>query len=139
MQIFLTSAEADHQIATALARCLSKTGHRVIYPNEFLGEGDNWTLRIGQALEKSDAMIAVVSSRSRNSELFKHEVDFALGSEGFEGRLISVLVGRPRPFPWILKKLPVVRYNSRAENVDEVTAKVSNLLSLPKTAGVLER
>ena len=133
MQIFLSSAEADHRIAASLAQRLSAAGHRVIYPLDILGAGDNRSLKIGQALEKADAMVAVVSPQSRSSDLFKCEVDFALGSAEFEGHLISVLVGRTRPFPWILKRLPTIRFDQRTGDIEELANRVSSLLDSQRT------
>lgn len=109
MKVFLSYSSEDREIAQELASKLSKAGLDTWDPAEALFPGDNWALRIGEALEESDAMVVLISPTSVKSEHVQHEIQYALGAARYKGRLIPVVVKPTKDMPWILKKFPTVQ------------------------------
>lgn len=108
-KVYLSYSPVDSEVAKALAKRLADAGLDLWDPAEALFPGDNWALRIGQALQESDAMIALVSPASMKSESVRQEIEYALGSARYKGRLLPVIVKPAKDMPWILKRFPAVR------------------------------
>jgi hypothetical protein len=108
MKVFLSYSEKDSDVAKELAAQLEKAGFDTWDPAEVRFPGDNWALRIGKALQESEAMVVLISPDSMKSKTVRQEIDYALGSSRYKGRLIPVVVKPTKDSPWILKKLPSV-------------------------------
>ena len=65
-------------------------------------------LKVGQALENSKAIVALLSPHASTSSWVLHELGYAIGAPRFNGRLIPVMLEKTANFPWILRKLNVV-------------------------------
>jgi len=122
MQIFLSYAPADEAFAKALSSQLRKKNFSVWDPNEELLPGDNFWRRTGDALEKSNAMVVLVSPDSMRSENVRRELEYAMGAPKYEGRLFPVEVRRTPKVPWILRKL-------RKFEAGESPAKISQAIA----------
>jgi hypothetical protein len=109
VKVFISHAGEDGDIARELADSLEAAGHQVWDPGSSLLPGDNAPLRIGQALSSSNAMVVLVSPASAKSEAVQREVQFAIGSPRYQGRLVSLVVRPTRGIPWLLRRLPLVR------------------------------
>jgi TIR domain len=110
MNVFLSHARKDAGLARQLAARLARGGFSVWLPEEQIEPGDNWAKKIGKALEDSQIMVILLTPRALESDLLRQDIDFALFSRKYEGRVFSVFVG-PTPAagkdtPWILVKLP---------------------------------
>ena len=105
MQVFLSYSDADRDFARQLASQLSKRGHQVYDPSDQLFPGDNWPLKIGEALQKSKAMVVLLSPDSMKSEWVRREIEFALGDQNYKGRLFPVLVRPAQRIPGILREI----------------------------------
>lgn len=103
--MFISYALPEKEWAKELASRLSDAGLEAWYVDQELLPGDNWQLRIGQALEEADAMIVLLSPDWANSRFARHEIQYALGSPKFKGRLIPVVVRPTKKIPWILRRL----------------------------------
>ncbi len=130
MQIFLSYNASDKELAADLARGLSKLGFRVWFADQDLLPGDNWSLHIGQALETCDAMVVLVSAQSAKSRWQSREVQYALASSQYRGRVISVLVPPTsripsESVPWILSKLIVIESGG---TISETSKKIAAAL-----------
>jgi len=108
MQVFISHASSDRGFARELASRLSEAGFEVLDPEQDVSGGENIPLKIGQALEQSDAMIVLLSPEAVRTPSVRREIDYALGSTRFEQRLISVLLRPTEDVPWILRKLPMI-------------------------------
>jgi len=108
MRVFLSYSNDDREVARKLASHLAKAGLETWDPAEALFPGDNWALRIGKALQESDAMVVLISPKSMKSEWVQQELQYALGEPRYKGRLIPVLVKPTKDMPWILKRFPTV-------------------------------
>ncbi len=119
MKVFMSYSQADKDFAQELASRLSRAGLAVFDPLEDISVGENFSLKMGKALEKSNAMVVLLSPDSMKSESVRRDIDFALVSPNFEHRLIPVLVQPTDEIPWILSQLRLVK-------VGKDPAKVSN-------------
>ena len=108
MKVFISHAQQDRTLADDLAARLSDAGYEVWRAEEQLLPGENWALKIGQALEESDAMVVLVSPESVRSQSVREEINYALGSPNYAGRVIPVLVRPTAEMPWVFRKLNVV-------------------------------
>ncbi len=63
-------------------------------PEEQLLPGDNWAAKVGSVLEDADAMVVLLSPDSMKSEWVRHDIEYALGTAQFKGRLIPAEIDR---------------------------------------------
>ena len=124
-KVFLSYSAEDSKVARALASSLAEAGFETWDPGEALFPGDNWALRIGQALQESDAMVVLVSPNSMKSEWVRQEIEYALGSARYKGRLLPVVLKPTKDMPWILKKFPSVKIGT---NVEEAARQIAQHL-----------
>jgi hypothetical protein len=110
MKIFLSHARRDDDLARQLAARLTRGGFTVWNSEEEIVPGDNWAKKTGKALDNSELMVFLLTPTALESDQLQQDIDFALQSRKFEGRVFSVLVGSTRRknknVPWILLKLP---------------------------------
>jgi len=100
MNVFLSYAMDDRDLAESLRTQLSKAGFEVWDPIVGLLPGDNVGTQIETALEKSEAMVVVVSPESQKSPFVNSEIQFALGSPRYKNRLIPVVTRGSIQAPW---------------------------------------
>src|SRR2546427_367368 len=93
MRVFLSYADSDMEFAKGLASQLSKQGYEVWDPYQNLFPGDNWSLKIGEALKESKAMVVLLSPDSVRSQWVRREIAYALGDPNYSGRLFPVSSG----------------------------------------------
>ena len=105
MDVFISHASADADWARKLAEALKRSGLNAWDASDNVAPGDNWSLEVGKALEKAGAMIVLLSPASASSDSVKREIDYAITSKRFRGRLIPVLVKQTTEFPWVLARL----------------------------------
>lgn len=117
MQVFLSYAEADRQLAGELAKRLENEGYEVWFADDRLYPGDNWSLAIGKALKESDAMVVLLSPDSVRLESVRREIEYALSSQKYKGRLIPVLVRPTKDFPWILERFQMIRASKSTADI----------------------
>lgn len=128
MRVFISHSRKDTPVARQLARRLSEAGLKVWFPEDEILPGDNWALKVGQALEESDLMVVLVTPHAFESEWLKEETQYALTAEQYKGRLIPVFLGPQSEtssgMPWILRKLNPVRIGGSEEDWQQVVNKV---------------
>jgi hypothetical protein len=135
MKVFLSFARKDISIARSLAEQLSKAGLEVWNAEDEIGPGENWAKKIGKALDESQLMVVLLTPKAMESEWLRQEIEFALGSRKYEGRVFTVFAGpvleAGKDVPWILLKLPhrQVDRNDLAEAVKDIKALASTKLS----------
>lgn len=104
MKVFISHAEGDGKLAAEIAQQLEAHGFSTFTPSDDLSVGENFALKIGEALEKSNALVVLISPASMESKWVRREIDYALMSSRFKGRLIPVQIKRTKDYPWIFKK-----------------------------------
>lgn len=107
-RVFVSYDNADLAVARQVAKQLEDAGHKVWFAEDSVFPGDNWAQLVGKALDKSDAMVVLISPASMKSDWVRREIDFALSSPRYRGRLIPVIVRPTSDIPWILKRFPKV-------------------------------
>jgi hypothetical protein len=108
MKIFLSHSISDNTLARGIAQGLADLEFDVWFDEWALEPGGNWAKEVGKALESADAMVALISPASMQSRQ-REEIQYALTTPRFEGRLIPVIVKPTQDAPWILETLNVVR------------------------------
>jgi TIR domain-containing protein len=119
MRVFLSYNHADKNFAKQLASELSRQGCDVWDPSDQLFPGDNWPLKIGEALQQSQAMVVLLSPDSMKSEWVRREIEYAIGARNYEGRVFPVLVRPTAEIPWILRKYAILRANKTPAQISE--------------------
>ncbi len=123
MQVFLSYAAKDSEIARDLASRLTKNGLEVWLAEDHVYPGDNAHLKIGEALEDSDAMVVLLSPDAVKSPQVLNEIGFALGARQFKNKLVPVLVRPTNRVPWILRKMQVIRAKRNLKETGKEIAK----------------
>jgi len=111
MQIFLSHANSEASFARELAEKLIEAGFGVWSDEMNLPPGENWAKAIGKALDQSKAMIVLLSPDATKSQWVNKEIEYALSTPRFEGRLFPVMV-KPTDedeVPWILRHLGIIK------------------------------
>ena len=135
MRAFLSYAHEDDEVAAALAKQLAKAKVQVWNPSQDVDPGENWSLKMGEALEKADVLIVLFSPNSAKSPWIRREVEYALTSPRLEGRLIVVEVKPTKNMPWILRKLQPIRlYENSAKARKLLLSRVEHLARAPANA-----
>lgn len=125
MKVFLSYAQSDREVAKELSRHLEEVGHKIWFADDALFPGQNIALEVGKALDKSEAMVVLLSPQALKSDWVRQEIEFALGAPQFRGRLIPVIVKPTADIPWILKKLPIVKLG---KNIEETCQEIGNYI-----------
>jgi len=131
MKVFISHARRDSQFAKKLGDELAQAGLEV-WTDDQIYPGDNWAKITGQALEQSDAMIAVVTRDALESGPLKEDIQFALTSKNYGGRVIPVVVDMKtieagNDVPWILLRLNPLYLESANSDLHEVVERVRSL------------
>jgi hypothetical protein len=113
MRVFISYDQKDKESAKELSDRLVEAGFAVWDAEREILPGDNWALKVGEALEESDAMIVLLSPESVRSPWIKREIEYALGSPKYSGRLVPVIVRPTEDIPWVLRQLKVVHLNKK--------------------------
>ena len=108
MKNFLSHSMSDRPLARNIAQGLVDLGFVVWFDEWDLQPGENWAKAVGKALESADAMVVLVTPDSMQTWQ-REEIQYALTTPRFEGRLIPVIVKSTPDIPWILETLNVVR------------------------------
>lgn len=106
--IFISHSHRDASWARELSRHLEGHGFQVFLGADLL-PADNWHLEIGKALEAADAMVVLISPEAGLSLSVQKEIQYALGAERFQGRLIPVEVRPTQDYPWVLRTLQWIK------------------------------
>ncbi|MFO1428701.1 MAG: toll/interleukin-1 receptor domain-containing protein [Candidatus Competibacteraceae bacterium] len=131
MQVFISHAATDAKLAKRIADVLREAGLQVWDDTQIL-PGDNWGVKLAEALQESDAMVVLLTPNSINSPNLSYETGYALGKKDYKGRLIPVIAAPPgklpkEDIPWIFRKLQMI-YLSDPEKDEEGLRKITQVL-----------
>jgi len=109
--MFISYSKRDAVRARALAEVLVEAGFEPWMAELELGPGENWAKAIGQAIEKAESIVFVISKDFFASASLSEEWNFALGSKKHAGRVLPVLMAgtRAESLPWIAKRIQHVK------------------------------
>jgi hypothetical protein len=122
VKVFISYAVQDKDLARDLATRLTEQGYDVWFDEWQVLPGDNFAKRVGEALDESDAMVVLISPAAMQSNWVREEINFALGSQRYAGRLVPVVVEPTDEIPWILKRLQAVRVGKNRAQVSRRVA-----------------
>ena len=126
-QIFLSYTSADRKWAETIAEGLSRQSFNVWYDAREVFPGENPALRVGRALENSQAMIVLISPQSVDSFEVKSQLRYALASPRFEHSLIPVIIKDSSKVPWILRQLRFVKATTPEKTVREIASTLQEI------------
>lgn len=134
MQVFISHATVDAQLAERIADRLRSCGLDVWDESRIL-PGDNWGLKLAEALQTSDAMVVLLTKDWVASPNVSHEISYALGNREYRGRLVPVIAAPPkdpseREIPWVFRKFPMVHLQGDGRD-DERLQKLAETLRAP--------
>ena len=119
MKVFLSHARKDEGSARTLRQCLEREGFSVWTPEDHILPGENWAKKMAKGLDQAELMVFLLTPRAFESDSLRRDFEFALGSQKYEGRVFSVLVGPTmqagKDVPWILLRLPHIQVESIGE------------------------
>lgn len=132
MKVFISHTHQGEALAQKIADGLKNEGLQVWLPENEILPGDNWAEKISEALNHSQAMVALLTPDALHSGSVLQEVSFALGKKDYRQRLIPVLVGSADELPldaipWILRRFQTIRLVG-AKAVDETVKQISHAL-----------
>ena len=104
MNVFLSHSHRDREFARRLSNELAGLGFEVWDETQII-PGTNWGLEVGRALDQSDAMIVLISPDYVASESARRELEYALVTPKYAGRLIPVLLKPTGNVPWVLNRI----------------------------------
>jgi|SRR5579859_5671367 len=129
MKIFISHSDKDSKLAEALSSELSRPGVNVWLAEKEVLPGDNWSLEVGKALQRADAMVVLLSPAAVESENVRREIAYALSSPKFEGRVVPVVVKPTEDIPWFLRELPMVHSRgAHGRSVKKLAEKIAETL-----------
>jgi TIR domain len=128
-RVFISAAASDAPRVQELTARLNAVGIDARDSATQALPGTNVLADLGRALDKAEALVVLISPAAMKSSMVRHDIQFALGQERFQNRLIPVLV-KPTPaedIPWILRTLQWAKGNA-----DQVAGQVLKALDAPK-------
>jgi len=132
MQVYMSYAQQDRELAWNLAKALKNAGLHVWIDIDNIYPGDNWAEVIGKALKESQAMVVLLTPSALQSEWVRKDIAYAIGNLAYEWRVIPVLVGgmSADEIPWILRQMQVIHLENpeqqdRIEQIAEALREAS--------------
>jgi len=133
MNVFISYSSTDKELARQIADALRNASFQVWNDTQIF-PGDNWAELIANELRESDAMVVLLTPNSVDSPYINAEVGYALGEQGYKGRVIPVLAAPSEQLPelelkipWILKKFGLI-YISNLEHDEEGLRNITQAL-----------
>lgn len=131
-QIFLSHEKNDeniNELAKALSKELQSRGYKV-WSDKYIMPGDEWITEVKEALNNSDAMVALLDQYSFSSSYVRNEIEHAFFDDNYKNRLLPVLIRESNfekfsQLPWYLKNLNYIEI-SKKQTINKSVAKIAN-------------
>jgi hypothetical protein len=109
MRTFLSYDSRDAQIAEQLLPRLVAQKLDIWDPAREIYPGSNWLLEMGQALERADGIVFLISENSAESVALLHQVEYAISNRRFKDRVVPIMLSRDlKNVPWVLNTMGVI-------------------------------
>ena len=133
MQVFITHAAGDADLAERIADQLRGHGLEVWDESQVL-PGDNWGLKLAEALQTSDAMVVLLTNDSARSPNVSYELGYALGNKEYRGRVVPVIAAPPnapseKEIPWVLRRFQMIRLEGDDRDGERLNKLAETLLA----------
>lgn len=134
MQVFISHAAFDADLAQRIARQLRAQGLEVWDGSQIL-PGDNWGLKLAEALQTSNAMVVLLTKNAARSPNVSHEIGYALGNLEYRGRVVPVIAAPPnkppkKEIPWILRTFRTIQLKGDDRD-DERLSSIAEIIRAP--------
>ena len=128
-KVFISAAASDVSLVRDLTARLEVAGIDAWNSTVQALPGTNVSAELGRALAEAEAVIVLVSPAAMKSSWVRQEIQFALGQERFQDRLIPVLVKQTPSdeIPWILRDLQWAKGSA-----DKMADQIVKALDAPK-------
>jgi hypothetical protein len=122
MTTFISYSPNDGALASRIANVLRQEGLGVWLAQEQILPGDNWAVSVGNALERADAMVLLLTPHAVRGSNIPLDLGYALGKQELSGRVVPVMVGEddqfaPGEVPWVVNHLGVIRFRSNPSDL----------------------
>ena len=125
LRVFISYSFRDRKAAERVAEALRIQGFEVWSASE-IAPGANWAEAIAEALNRSQAIVILISPDFMNSEYAQKEIEFALSGERFYRRVFPVLLKPTAHIPWILERLQVI---DATQDMDKAAQQIVSALT----------
>jgi hypothetical protein len=119
LTVYISYAHADRVLAQKLKSLLAAVGIDVSDPDDAYNPGDNYYKKLGEALERSDAIVFLLSPEAMGNILVQREIEYALSGDKFAHRLIPVVLRPTNDIPWILDEQSPIDLQSSGEALED--------------------
>ena len=106
--VFVSYSHRDGETVRRILGDVSKNlpiGRFFFWDHTRIAPGSNPGADVAEALDSSSAMLVFVSPDYFASDWGRRELEYALASKRYAGRVIPVLIQRTPDAPWILERL----------------------------------
>ena len=117
MRVFVSHSHDDKQIVRRIVQDLQRHGVEVWLDEDLILPGEQWTHKITEAFENSDAILVIMSRNTVKSQWQTSEIAFAVATQRTDPskRIIPVLVDKQADVPFFLKDLVYCDLSSESE------------------------
>lgn len=116
-ELFLSHASQDQRFASRLAKTLERHGILVWYSKTSLIGSQRWQDEIGEALQRCDWFLVVLSPNALESMWVRRETQYALRQRRLDKRIVPALY-RPcdlEKLSWVLPDFQIVNFHRKFE------------------------
>lgn len=123
-RVFISYSHRDRKTAERVAETIRNEGYDAWW-DEDIPPGANWAEETAEALNRSQAIVILISPDFMESDYAQKEINFALSGEKFNRRVIPVLLKPTAQLPWIFNRLNVI---DASRNIDKAARQVVDAL-----------
>lgn len=129
MKVFITHSHGNRPLVWQIVKTLKQSGLDVWDDEYDTYPSGNWYKVTGEALERSDVLVVLVTPDALDSDIVHKDIGFALTNIQFKYRVIPVLVGvdltvAKEHFGWIMSHLDVITIptcEGQKEGIEQIT------------------
>jgi hypothetical protein len=116
-EVFLSYSSLDWEIAEKIVELLRRHGVPVWYGPSSIRGAQQWHDEIGDALERCDWFVILVSPNSMKSKWVRRELYFALDEDQYEKSIVPVVIraGNYRKVSWSFRSYQLVDFTEDFE------------------------
>ena len=116
-EVFLSHSGLDREFAEKIVELLRRLGVPVWHGPSSIRGSQQWHDEIGDALERCDWFVILLSPNSMRSKWVKRELVFALDEDRYEKYFIPIVIraGNYRKFSWALSSYHLVDFTEDFE------------------------
>ena len=111
-EVFLSHAHQDYTVVIRTADELRRHGVKVWYSEHSIVGAQQWLDEIGEALNRCDSFVLLLTPAAVASKWVKHEVTAALNDDRYQGRVIPLLLKNCnyKKLAWPLANLQIITF-----------------------------